>query len=284
MDDNNDYEQLMFEKLGAAVEDNKPERQVVIDDSDNEEDWRDDLRLTESSEEEDIRHEEPQEEPKKEPKVEKERARYEPSPAAKHARVLPPARCEMDTKKARTYADRARKGTQPTALPIICSGGHVSAEGAARAAKRRAMEQLIEGTSSSGGAATTKTTRSAQRDKGGNQVMAPVGSNTEKAVAAGLDGLTGRMARDRMGTALRESVAQFAQTAQMMAEAAKRMGEVLEATLTDMAVIQGQQSRAEAARIDGTRVRLAVMRRDIVRPPGVSPEATGRVAKGREKK
>uniref|UniRef100_A0A183BRC0 BLOC-1-related complex subunit 7 n=1 Tax=Globodera pallida TaxID=36090 RepID=A0A183BRC0_GLOPA len=88
----------------------------------------------------------------------------------------------------------------------------------------------------------------------------------------------------RMGTALRESVSQFAQTAQMMAEAAKRMGDVLEATLGDMAVIQGQQNRAKAARIDGTRLRLAVMRRDIVRPPGVSPEATCAAAKGREKK
>uniref|UniRef100_A0A183BQC8 Proteoglycan 4-like n=1 Tax=Globodera pallida TaxID=36090 RepID=A0A183BQC8_GLOPA len=289
-DDNNDIEQLI----------------------DNEDDWRDDLRLSESSEEEDDAKEEQKEE--KQPP-----AREEPRP-----RVLPPAQCsgcglighsqedalkcpkvnprrrtQMDTKKAKTYADRARKGTQPTALPlpVICSsakraaraggiaaaqasGGKFSAEGATRAAKRRAMEQLFEGTTSSG---------ASER----------VGNATERAVTSGLDGLTGRMGRDvacalsraaevesrykRMGTALRESVAQFAQTAQMMSEAAKRMGDVLEATLADMAVIQGQQNRAEAARIDGTCLRLAVMRRDIVRPPGVSPEATCVAAKGRER-
>uniref|UniRef100_A0A914H1E7 Biogenesis of lysosome-related organelles complex 1 subunit 3 n=1 Tax=Globodera rostochiensis TaxID=31243 RepID=A0A914H1E7_GLORO len=166
-EDNNDIEQLMFDELGDAVEDHKPEGQMAIDDSDNEDDWRDDLHLSESSEEEDDG---------KEDQMEKEPTREERSPAAKHYK--------------------------------------------------------------------------------------------------------------RMGTALRESVAQFAQTAQMMSEAAKRMGDVLEATLTDMAVIQGQQNRAraEAARIDGTRLRLAVMRRDIVRPPGVSPEAPCAAAKGREKK
>uniref|UniRef100_A0A183C650 Phasin_2 domain-containing protein n=1 Tax=Globodera pallida TaxID=36090 RepID=A0A183C650_GLOPA len=180
------------------------------------------------------------------------------------------------------------------------SGGQFSAEEAARAAKRRVMEQLVEGTTPSGVAATTKATRNDKRDSTGHQASERVGNATERAVTSGLDGLTGRMGRDvacalsraaevesrykRMGTALRESVAQFAQTAQMMSEAAKRMGDVLEATLADMAVIQGQQNRAEAARIDGTRLRLAVMRRNIVRPLGVSPEATCAAAKGREKK
>uniref|UniRef100_A0A183BRC1 FK506-binding protein 4-like n=1 Tax=Globodera pallida TaxID=36090 RepID=A0A183BRC1_GLOPA len=218
-DDNHDLEQLMFDELGDEAEDQKPERRVAIDESDNEDDWRDDLHLSESSEEEDNNKKDNGKEDQKE---EKEPARKERSPAAKHARVLPPARCggcglighsqgdamkcpkvnpirraEMDGKRAKTYADRAKRGTQPTALPVICSsakraaraggiaaaqasGGQFSAEGAARAAKKRAMEQLVEVTSSSVGAATTKTTRNI-RDNSSHQDKAPVGNATERA-------------------------------------------------------------------------------------------------------
>uniref|UniRef100_A0A183CPQ5 Band_3_cyto domain-containing protein n=1 Tax=Globodera pallida TaxID=36090 RepID=A0A183CPQ5_GLOPA len=217
-DDSNDLEQLMFDELGDEAEDQKPERRVTIDESDNESDWRNDLHLSESSEEEDNG--------KEDQKEEEEPARKERSPAAKHARVLPPARCggcglighsqgdamkcpkvnprrraEMDTKKAKTYADRARKGTQPAALPVICSS-------AKRAAK-------------AGGIAAAQATERMSRD-----------------VACALSRAAEVESRyKRIGTALRESVSQFAQTAQMMAEAAKRMGEVLEAMIPKMRAV-----------------------------------------------
>uniref|UniRef100_A0A183BJX6 Uncharacterized protein n=1 Tax=Globodera pallida TaxID=36090 RepID=A0A183BJX6_GLOPA len=281
----------MFDELEDEAEDTEPEKRVTIDESDNEDDWRNDLQLSESSEEDDNGKEEPKP------------VRQEQNTEAKHARVLPSAKCdnplrraEMDGKKAKTYADRAKKGTQPTALLVICSSAKREARaGGIAAAHATGRSNDVERRRSD-----DKNDDNDKRDSTGHQASERVGNATERAVTSGLDGLTGRMGRDvacalsrdvevesrykRMGTALRESVAQFAQRAQMMAEAAKRMGDELKATLTDMAVIQGQQSRTEAARIDGTRLRLAVMRRDIARPPGVSSEATTSGARGREKK
>ncbi|KAI3408538.1 hypothetical protein GPALN_010152 [Globodera pallida] len=124
------------------------------------------------------------------------------------------------SQKGQTYADRARRSTQPTLLLVICSsakkaakaggiaavfasGGQVSAEGAARAAKRRAIDQLR-----------------ASGQRHGESSDRWFGWTDE------ING-TRRGVRTEPGS---ESGKPFAQTAHMISEKVKRMSDVLEVT------------------------------------------------------